>query len=270
MGALLKYACAAGDLLLAPFMALPPLAGLALLSAALGVVALLAFRWLTPQARLARVKELMSSTIYELRLFSASPVLVLAAQGRALWHTLRYMALILPSMMVLLPLVVLLLFRASLFYEVRPLQLGEVAQVRLELADSARRPRVISASEGLQVVPPVVLVRGTNEAYLRVRAVKPGAHGLQITVGAQAQRKIVHVAAGQAHQAVSPWRARAGSWNTLLSHEPPLPAAGALAAVYVDYPARDPLWPGLPWWLQLLVISMAAAFALRDRLGVVF
>lgn len=84
MGRYLSIVRWVADLLLAPFFWLPPLVGLALLAAVLGLLLLVAFRWLSPQRRLARVKDQMMAAIYEMRIFSHAPRLVLAASARSL------------------------------------------------------------------------------------------------------------------------------------------------------------------------------------------
>lgn len=260
-----------GDAVLAAFAWLPPLAALVALSAVLGVVLLGAFRLVTPQRRLRRVKDQMSACVYELRIFSASPLLVLAAQGRAVGFTAVYLALALPSLLVLAPVVGVVASRAALSYELRPLQVGEETLVWFSLDHPpASRPEVTASGKGLRVIPPLVMVdrNGHVEGYVRLRATGSGKHSVSVRVGSVAARKTVQVGTG--HAPVSWRRAREDDASTLLSLEPPLPHSGALTGITVDYPAREPPWPGVPWWVHLLVISMAAALALRRRLGVVF
>lgn len=255
-----------GDALLALFSWLPPFWGLAALSAVLGVALLGAFRLLTPQGRLRRVKDRMSACVYELRIFSADPVLVLRAQGRAVKLTGLYLLLALPSLVALAPVVGALAARAALRHELRPLAVGEETLVTVSLdGDSATRP-TITAGEGLTVLPPLVLVG--RQAHVRLRATAPGEHRLTVQVGPTRIPKTVRV--GTSHDPVSPYRARAGDAASVLTTEQPLPDGGPLSSIFVDYPAREHPWPGVPWWVHLLVISMAAAFALRGRLGVVF
>lgn len=259
-----------GEALLAPFGWLPQSWGLMALSAVLGVVLLGAFRLVTPQRRLRLVKDQMSACVYELRIFSASPLLVLWAQGRALKFTVIYLLLALPSLVVLAPVVGAVAARASLRYEVRSLDVGEQALVSFSLAGTpTKRPVVKAVGKGLQVIPPLVMMNrdGHLEGTVRVRGAAAGEHQLSIQVNGATAHKTVSVGGGGP---VSWYRARANSASTLLSREPALPAGSAVSSIFVDYPAREPPWPGLPWWAVLLVISMAAAFALRRRLGVVF
>ena len=255
-----------GDVLLAPFGWLWPPVALVALSVVLGVALLGAFRLLTPQARLRRVKQQMSACVHELRLFSASPLIVLWAQGRALTLTALYLLLALPSLLVLAPVMGAVASRAALLYEVRPLGIGEETLVSFSLDGvPATRPEVKAAGKGLRLIPPLVMVG--NQGHLRLRAVSPGEHRVTISVGKAAAHKTVTVGG------VGPvsWRrARANDASTMLSREPPLEANGPVSSITVDYPEREPPWPGAPWWAHLLLISILAALALRRRLGVVF
>ena len=266
MGTLWTIARGLGDLLYAPFGWMPPLAGLITLSVVCGVVLLLAFRVLTPQERLKRVKDLMSSTIYEMRLYSAYPVHVLKAQGRAIVLTVRYLLLAMPSFVVLLPVVGVLLLRAALVYEVQPLQVGERAMLSVSLrAGEAQAVTVEAVGDGVKVVRPLVHLHGG--VYARVEGIKLGQHLIRVRVGQATEDKTVTVG-GDA--GASPVRSLASSWELLLGSEAPLAADGPVTGITVAYREEGMSWFGLPWWLHLLIISMVVALALRRRLGVVF
>ena len=255
-----------GDLLFAPFAWMPTLAGLITLSVVCGVVLLLAFRVLTPQARLKRVKDLMSATIYEMRLYSAYPGHLIKAQGTAILLTARYLLLAMPSFVVLLPVVGVMLLRATLIYEVRPLEVGERVLVSVtHQGGKAAEVSLEAVGAGVKVVPPLVQLDGS--VYARVEGRKPGRHLIKVRVGASSVEKTVTVGGGDG---ASPVRAAAGSWELLISREDALPAAGPVTGITVAYREEGLTWLGLTWWLHLLIISMAVALALRRRLGVVF
>lgn len=269
MSTLWATARALGDLLLAPFLGLPPSAGLLLLSAACGLFFLLAFRALTPQAALRRTKDQMSATIYEMRIWSHAPGRVLVAQGRALGLTLRYLALALPSFVLLVPLLGLLVGRATPAYEFRALEPGEAAIVQVSLGRAVPRGDLAleTTGGGLELRPPLLLDPDGREAYIRVVPRVPGTHLLRVRVGAEVAEK--QVQAGRPSAALSLARAPADDWLQLWSHEAALPGGGAILRLAVDYPSEPLTWLGLPWYLVLLVVSMAVALLLRRRLGVV-
>lgn len=256
------------DAVLSPFVALPPLAGLIVLSLLLGLLFLLAFKYVSPRQRLQRVKDRMSATVYEMRLFGDHPWLVLKAQGRALALVVVYLLLALPALALLAPPMGVLLARAALHHELRPLASGEQSLLSVSLDPGVRDPvTVVSRGPGVEVRPPVVQPRGGGAAHVRIRAAAAGTHDLVVRCGDEQQVKRVVV--GEAGP-VSPLRAGAGTLALLLSDEPPLPGGSRITGVRIDYPGAAPALWGLPWWAVLLVISLAVAFALRRRLGVVF
>lgn len=269
MGSLLPICRAAADGVLAAFTWLPPLAGLLVLSGSLGVVLLVLFRFLSPQRRLRATKDQMAATVYEMRIFADSPRLVLLAALRSLRWLAQYFVLSLPALVVLFPLVGLLLVRAATHYDYRPLRVSEDALITLTLEQDARgQPiRVTSSSADLELLPPVVQVRSLGQVFARVRANKPGTYQLRAQVGQVQIQKSVQV--GQRGAPLSPERTQGADLDLLLSQEPPL-SQGAVKAISVPYPRAPLCWLGLPWYLLLLIISMAVAFALRGRLGVTF
>jgi hypothetical protein len=269
---LIEVAQRIGDAMLAPFVWMPPLAAIVALSVVSGLLFLLAFRAVSPRDRLRRVKELMSATIYEMRIFASFPRRVLAAQGRALALTVVYLVLALPALVLLFPPLAVLLARAATHYEYRPLRVGEVAMVTVDLDRQAADVAVELRPDGsgLAVLRPVVQVRSRARAYARVRAMKPGAHRIRVKVGEQLLDKSVRVEApgGASPGPVSLFRG--GGLAALLSHEPALPDGSHVQSLAVDYPQRDETWLAMPWYVLMLAISLVVAFALRRRLGVVF
>ncbi len=278
MGTLYSIARALGDGALALFTWLPPLLGLVALSVACGLVFLLAFRLVSPQRRLLRVKELMSSTIYEMRLFSSAPRRVLAAQGRALFWGLCYLGLALPAFALLFPPMGALMVRAATWYEYRPLRVGEVALITLSLDKPHTQDKPLGTlvqaraeSDGITILSPQVATAFRSQVFLRVRAQKPGVHYAWFKVGHQVLSKRVSVALKRTLKGpVSLVATRRDEFGFLLSHEPPLPSAGDVNSVEVEYPRDTRTWLGMPWYLLLVLVSLVAALLLRRRLRVVF
>ena len=263
---LLAGAAAVADGLLWPFFLLPDPLGLLAFSVALGLVMLLAFRWLTPQARLRHVRDLMTATVYELRIFVDSPRLVLRAQGRFLWLNLEYLALITPALVVAAPLMGLLFVRAEPVWGLRALAPGEEVLLRVALSEPVDRGQiVVEAGEGLEMTGPLVVLPRRREVWARVRARTAGEHEIRVAAGGAAQAKRVTVAQPGRTAAVSPSRSGGGGAELLLGSEPPLPTGCRLAELELYYPKRE---RAVPWWLTVLLLSILAAFVLRRPLRV--
>jgi hypothetical protein len=256
-----------GELMWAPFALLPPLAAVLTCAVVVGLLLLLAFRLLSPQRRLRRVKEQMSACLYEMRIYAAHPGRVLAAQGRALVLTAVYLLLASPALVVMAPPVTAMLARAATHLEYRPLIPGEVAHLTVCLSRPLHQDklRIEAAGQGLEILPPVVLVRSVGEAHVRLRARTAGRHGVRILAGDEAVTKQILVGAGP----VSTNRSASGDAAQLFSREASLDVGGLVSRIQLEYPDRELSWLGLPWYGLLLLVSLVVAFAARRRLGVV-
>lgn len=158
--------------------------------------------------------------------------------------------------------------RIAGFYDYRPLSSGAPALVTVELdAIPPTGPLAVEASQGVEVLQPLLVVEQPAELVVRVQPTRPGRHELTIRAGKDVLHK--RLLAGPQPIAVSPVRTRSGLLDSLLSHEPPLPP-GIVQQIRLDYERKSSCWFGVPWWGILLLISTAVAFALRRRFGVVF
>jgi hypothetical protein len=99
----------------------PPLVGLAVLSAAIGVAMLWVFGKTSNQARMKQIKRKVYASLLELRVFADEPGVTWRAQKSLFAANLRYMGLALkPAMWMILPMGLLILHMES-FYGRAPL-----------------------------------------------------------------------------------------------------------------------------------------------------
>jgi len=256
------------DGLLAPFVVLPDPMGLVFLSVVLGLLLLILFRALTPQRRVRALRDQMAAAVYEMRLFLDSPRLVLRAQARLVRLNLRYLALVTPALLVAVLTAGLLLWRADAAFGDRPLAVGEPALLRVVLADPPRRDTIrVESSDGVDVLPPLVVLPARREVWTRVRPTRAGLQSLSVRAGSgSVDKRLAAFVAGRPPVALVPTsRTRVTDPGWLSSHEPPLPEESGVLRIDVDHPPRDRL---LPWWLTVLLVSMLAALTLRRPLGV--
>ncbi|MFQ5745015.1 MAG: hypothetical protein ACE5HV_15720, partial [Acidobacteriota bacterium] len=98
------------DLLLYLFRGLPPIAGLAAISVALGIGMLLVFRATSDQPGIIAVKRQIHAGIFEIRLFNDDLRAILRAQIDILRHNLTYLRLsLVPVLWMIVPLVLLII-----------------------------------------------------------------------------------------------------------------------------------------------------------------
>jgi len=279
--------------LLYPFRGLHPLVGLTVVSLVVGIAMLLVFKATSNQAGIAAVKRKIHACLFEIRLFNDDLRAILRAQGELLRHNLRYLGYsFVPLLWMIVPFV-LLVAQLQFLYGYRPLAPGEPALVEVVLAegweealpagavedfDGFPRPAVeLAAPAGVRVETPGVWSPELREMSWRVSGERPGDYELEVALGGERYGKSLRVAEERAVRRLSPIRPGRDLLRQLLyPAEPPLPE-GPIESVALAYEeaAVDVLgWEvpalfGLPSWMVVFfILSIAFAFALRNRFGV--
>ena len=183
----------------------------------------------------------------------------------------RLVSLALTPMAVMCVPTCLLLGQLALWYQARPLRVGEEAVVTVHLAGGSG-----GGAQGLRLAPSVAVklvagpVRVTKERMIcwNVQARQPGYQRLTFTAGDQTFDK--QLAVGDGLMRVN---ARRPAWRwadaALSPGERPFPADSPVEAVEVAYPQRSSWTAGTDSWLVYwFAASMAFAFALRRVLKV--
>lgn len=257
---------------LRPFAGRAPLASLIPLGVALGIAMLWVVRRVSNQAAIRDAKRRIQAHLYELRLFVDEPRLIWRAQAGLLKQNARYLSLmLLPAVVLAAPFLVLFAYLDG-FYSARPLEPGRPAVVTVRLEEPLRLDGpapVLEAPEGFVVESPPVRVMDRREISWRIRPVREAAGELRVNIAGEPAAKSVRAGEGPAWLA----KRRVSSAADLLRY----PAEARLDSrvieyIEVDYRPAAVEWLGLRlhwvWWL--LIVSMATAFVLRNKLKVTF
>src|SRR6202171_1133546 len=117
----------------AAFSWAPPVVGLAVLSAVVGVAMLWVFRKTSDQAGMKAVKRRVYAALLEMRVFADEPAVTWRAQKSLFAANMRYMGLALrPALVMSIPMAVLLL-HLDAFYGWAPLPLGSDTTVTMAM-----------------------------------------------------------------------------------------------------------------------------------------
>ena len=271
------------DVALRPFAALPPIVPVAVVALVSGIFALLVYRWTSNQPAIAAVKRRLFGHLLEVRLFNDDLRAVLAAQLRLLRENLTYLRLnLVPLLWMIVPFM-LLIAQLQFHYGYEGLEVGERTLLVVDLApadagvdQTAPRPPIeLEAPAGVAVETAGVWVPSLRQGVWRVRADEPGRHELVVRADGGAFTKSLFVADPEgAAQWVrrSPTRRRAAILDQLLyPAEPSLPRGGPIERIDVQYGTAAISFFGLfdvHWLIAFLILSLAFAFALRNRFGV--
>jgi len=274
------------DAALGPFAALSPIVPVTLVALLSGVFALLVYRWTSNQEALAAVKRRLFAHLLEVRLFNDDLRAVLAAQLRLLRENLTYLRLnLVPLLWMIVPFM-LVIAQLQFHYGYEGVEVGGRTLLVVDLAatdseDAAavgaepRPPIEIEVPPGVAVETDGVWIPSLRQVVWRLRAEEPGDHELTVSTGGEAFTKSLFVAdpeGGARWVRRSPTRRRAAILDQLLyPAEPSLPRGGPVERIDVQYAAASISFFGLfdvHWLIAFLVLSIALAFALRNRFGV--
>ena len=141
---------ALGSWLLAPLALMPGPVSATLVAVVTGVLLLAAFKYTSNQRAIKRVRDDISANLLALKLFKESARVALQCQGRLLVGAGRLFLLALLPMAAMFVPVLLILGQVSLWYQQRPLKVGEEAVVTVKLNDDAPLCRAVTAAHRLR------------------------------------------------------------------------------------------------------------------------
>jgi len=262
---------ALGRWLLAPLGVMPGWLSATVVAAVTGVGLLAVFKYTSDQRAIHRVRNDIDAHLPALKLFKDSARVALGAQGRVLWGAGRLFVLAVVPMLVMALPVTLLLGQLGLWYEARPLRVGEESVITLGLAGDAGSPwpAVVLDSKGaVDVTAGPVRIRSRREVCWNVIARRPGRHRLAFRVD---DRVIIkELAIGDGFLPVSAERPGWDAASILMNPaEEPFRPGDPVRSIAVAYPDRSSWTSGTGTWLiYWFAVSMAAALCFRRTLDV--
>jgi len=284
------------DLVLAPFELIGNRTALVLVSGVFGVLALLAFKYISWQEGIKRAKDRIKGHMIEIRLYQDDLLVVGQAVGKILWRNLQYVGL---NFGPFIPLAVPFFVVASQFvvrYAYDPVPVtepgqhllagrGTLVEVDLKAASKAQIAglRVILPA-GLEAVSPLVRAPSEGRAFQEVVAVAPGDHEIVFELpdgqGGVTRETKRFVAGTEPTRRMQPRRVEAASWyriddpdhcSLLWPAEPGFTKASPFSSIAIAYPHRDLGWmPSgeLGILIVMVVASMLFGVVALKPLGV--
>jgi hypothetical protein len=259
-------ACA--KVLLAPLALLPGWLSATLVAAVTGILMLVAFKYTSNQRAIKQARAAIKANLLALSLFKDSAAVSLRSQGRILLGAGALLLLAIVPMLVMLVPMCLVLGQLALWYQARPLHVGEEAVVTVRLADTKPDAARLAADDAYDVSVGPVRVPSERMICWNVQAKQSGLHHLAFDVGSQHVEK--ELAVGDGFMPVSQERP-AWSWEEALLHpkEAPFAPDSAVQAIEIEYPSRAGWTCGSGTWvIYWFLASMVAAFLAKPFLKV--
>jgi hypothetical protein len=242
-----------------------------LVAAVTGVLLLLVFKYTSNQRAIKRVRADTMASLLALKLFKDSAVVALRAQGRILRGAWWLLVFALIPMLVMVVPVLLILGQLALWYQARPLHVGEEAVITLKLngAVGAPWPKVrLEPTEAFQILIGPVRIQSQREMCWNIKARENGAHRLTFQVAGQTIEK--ELAIGDGFMRVSTKRP-GWSWSDELLHpaEAPFRPDSPVQSIDIAYSKRASWTSGSDKWvIYWFAVSMVSALAFRRFLNV--
>lgn len=255
--------------LLAVFGWLGVAGSLTAISLMLGVIMLLAFKWVGDPNALGLSTKRMLAHMMEMRLFDKEPRLVFLSMARLLrWNGYFFVATLRPAIIATVPMI-LLFVQMEGYYGMRALEPGEDAVVIAKIDPKLRdQLRLEARGEGVSVE--TESVRSRDTLSWRVRAEREGVSQLVLTgfEGDAEVLKSIHVGGGP--QQVSMRRGSQAQDLLLHPSEAPIERAG-VDWIELHYPTTEVRMFGLDahwlWWL--VFFSVLGVLPIRSLVNAV-
>ncbi len=265
------FANVLGRLLLAPVAAMPGWLSATLVASVTGAFLLFIFKYTSNQAAIKRVRNDIQANLFALKLFKDATPVVLAAQLAMIKGAFRLFVLAVVPMLVMTVPVLLMLGQLSLWYQHRPLHVGEEAVVVLKLNGNpgdSMPAVVLEPTSAAEIVTGPVRVPSKREVVWVVKALEKGLHHLAFRAGQQTVTK--ELAVGDGFMRISPRRPGWDWYDALLNPaEPTFPSSSLVHSVEIAYPDRPSWTSGTDnWVIYWFAVSMVAAFCAKPILNV--
>ncbi|MBN2376210.1 MAG: hypothetical protein JXD22_07410 [Sedimentisphaerales bacterium] len=273
---------ALANIIFAPIGFLPGWLSNTIISAVMGVLLLILFKYTSNQKAIGRTRDYIKANMLALKLFKDELSITFVSQGkvflgafRLLFHSLR------PLLVMMVPAVMILAQMAG-WYQFRPLKTGETALVTIKLNNADPKnnnnpngntnrilPEVsLAPSPAAEMTIGPVRIAQLNEIRWQIQARQIGQHNLTFNVAGQDYHKQLHVGPGL--QKISPLRP-GWKWYDIILYplEKPFPADSPIQEISIDYPNR-PGWAdgSNNWMIYFFLVSMAFALLFKSALKV--
>jgi hypothetical protein len=262
---------ALGSLLLAPIADLPGWLSATLAAAASGVLFLLVFKYTSNQRAIKQTGNQRKANLLALKLFKDNVGVTLQAQGELFLVAFRLMGLALVPTLVMVVPALLILGQLALWYQARPLRVGEETVITMKLHDQAAsaKPKVkLQPTDAVRVKVGPVRVASKGEICWKVTAQQAGYHRLVFEVDGQTVEK--EIAIGDGFMRVSKQRPAWDGLDVLTNPaEEPFAPNSTVQAIEIEYPKRPSWVSGTNTWVfYWFGASMLAGFCVRGWFNV--
>ncbi len=280
------------DMVLSPLEKIGPRTALVLVSGVFGILALVAFKFISFQSAIKLVKDRIKGHMIEIRLYQDDLKVVASAVFKVFARNFQYLAL---NLVPFLPLAIPFLFVTAQFvtrYAYSPAQVhaadavlrpGQGTLIEVRLAAGHEREIAglsIELPKGVKALSPLVRSPSDGRAFQEVTAIEAGDHVLEFQLAGGAKETKLFSAGQVAPRSMQPRRVSSSDWWRIVSPddcplfwpaEPSFDSSSPFRTIALSYPSRDQGWmpngeAGI--LVAFVVASMIFGLAVIKPLGV--
>jgi len=261
---------ALGKFLLAPVSVLPGWLSNTIISALVGVVLLIIFKYTSNQRAIGQVRDNIKANMLALKLFKDSISVTLLAQVQVFKSALLLLLHSIRPMSVMIIPISLIFIQMWLWYQHRPLTIGEETIILVEVNSTISDLSKVYIEPGtaMDVVVGPVKVSSKSEIYWKIRALENGYHNINFNV--DGENIIKQFAVGDNFMRLSSRRPE-WKWSDILEHpvEEPFGLQSPVKSISINYPKRLSRTSGTNWWIgYFFIVSLLSALAFKPFLKV--
>jgi hypothetical protein len=266
-----RIATQIGSIVLAPVGWLPGWLSVTVIAVVTGIGMLVIFKYTSNQAAIKKTRNGIKGNLLALSLFKEDIVVGLRCQCAILWCAAKLIALSLVPMLVMFVPMSLLLGQLGLWYQARPLKIGEDAVVTVQLAKTFEKslPGVdLQSNPAIATSVGPIRVPSKHMVCWSLHATEPGTHRLVFDVNGVSVEK--ELAVGEGYVSTSLKRPKWDVVEVLLHpKEMPFGRSSPIQSIEIEFPERLSMTSGTNSWLiYWFAASMIAALAIRPLLKV--
>jgi len=282
------------------FDGLNPWWGIWFFSVLIGIVALVAVKYLSNQTRIVELKDKYKAHVLAIKLFRDDLGVVFKSLGKTLWHILFYMGHNLRPMVILMIPILLLFAQMQMRLAYDPLEVGDQVYIHVGVSEDIDLSVPGAMMENIEVrlrgtdevvegaiefFNPVVPAAALSEVVFPVEVKKEGVFDLVFRIGDEEVTKSLHVGHQEGLPALSPARSNGLMDLILYPTEPHFGSDSSFEQIRLVHPSGATGYPTKPllafgvdlsfeselgMGLWFVVISILVAFALKGVFGVEF
>ena len=244
-----------------------------IISAVIGVLLLIVFKYVSNQKAIGKVKDSIKANMLAMRLFKESIVVTFKIEGQLLKGAVMLLLYAVKPVLVMIFPVILILAQLSLWFQQRPLNIGEEALVTVQMNNNmkdALSEVALQPETSVDTVMGPVVISSKNQVLWKLKAKEPGYRTLTFDVDSEKFTK--ELAIGNGFMRTSPLRPGYHPLDIIeYPAESPLPTDSVVESISVEYPDRDGRLSGTDWWvIYFFGASMFFALLFKPILKVKF